>query len=85
MRMVFDSERKGSCVNLYKDGKEKESLQIVDEFLGQLQMNVGRFSDMMALSDGQMVFGDEIARMRGILECLAENENFELKISKYRG
>ena len=48
-------------------------------------MNVGRFSDMVALNEGQVIGGDEIARMRGVLECLIENENFELKISEYRG
>lgn len=75
----------GANVVVYRDAKETVMLQSADEFFKQLQMNMGRFSDLIADSSGQVISGDEVARIRGIISCLLENDEFSIEISKYRG
>ena len=50
--------------------EELKAIEILEPMLAELQDNFGRKSTLQAVETGEIIKGEEIARMRGVLDFL---------------
>ena len=55
---------------LILNDEELKAIEILEPMLAELQDNFGRKSTLQAVETGEIIKGEEIARMRGVLDFL---------------
>ena len=69
---------KTEVANIKLDSAERLSLEIIDGTLKELQ-NRFKNTNLTSQEDGTVIGIEELARVRGILDCLLNNSTFKVK------
>jgi hypothetical protein len=70
---------KTEVANIKLNSAERLSLEVIDETLKELQNRFTKNTRLTGEKEGTVIEVKELARVRGILDCLLNNSTFEVK------
>ena len=60
--------------------EEKEILEKADIILDRIQRDIGENSKLQSIENGEIVFGDELSRVRGVVSAFYESNYFKISL-----